>query len=350
MSVTPQYEHPAESSFFADEMHDDLDLMDVEEEAFVDAPEHQESEHQNIQNMETGVHSNESNNANHATLPTASPANVEEKRKGGNDAFEVAQPDVEHQMKVHSQHRVRRALYDPAEETPVISAVNKSAGADKYRAAYEAATLRASYNQGQHSSGCSGARGASTPPATPPPDTKSGFSSQQDIKLETKSGSGSHSDVKPEVKVSEPPWEGPDDLRDVAKFHKRLQRQHARAVPLLPNLPIVLPEHRYWVGVKNPGRPWSTVTKESHFTWMKGNRLTTVETVRKIYAATTMTEGVLILGEERPEDTDRMEELDYFNDKVILFSIVTEGSEGSQGRLLTEGLVTKEIEVIELDD
>ena len=56
------------------------------------------------------------------------------------------------------------------------------------------------------------------------------------------------------------------------------------------------------------------------------------------------------MGGERPEITDRMEELDLFNDKVVLFQVVEEGTPAAVGRLLTEGLVTKEIEVVELDD
>lgn len=352
MSVTPQHDYLGQNSFFAAEMHDDADLMSVEGDDFVDAPEHQDVEDQVMEDGEHKLGDNtDSNNVNYSTHAAPSFPIVGEKGDDGIDGFEMdAEPDVEQPIESSYQRLAPRALYNPANETPVVSDVNKSAGADKYRAAYEKAMSRTSSGQGQHSAGCSGARGASTPPATPPLESKSGPASQKDIKLETKSGSGSQPDVKPEFKITEPVWEGPDELRDVARALKCHQRRHEKTLPLIPQLPVPLPPHRYWIGVLNPGRRWDTATKESHFTWMKGNRLTTVETVRKIYAATTMMEGVFITGEEKPEDTDRMEELDYFNDKVVLFSVLTEGQEGSAGRLLTQGLVTKEIEIIELDD
>jgi hypothetical protein len=59
---------------------------------------------------------------------------------------------------------------------------------------------------------------------------------------------------------------------------------------------------------------------------------------------------VFMMGGERPEIQDRMEELDLFNDKVVMFQVAKEGTPASVGRLITEGLVTKEIEVIELED
>jgi hypothetical protein len=81
---------------------------------------------------------------------------------------------------------------------------------------------------------------------------------------------------------------------------------------------------------------------------MKGNKFTTVETIRRVYATTTMKEGVLIMGGEKPNDEDQVDSLDLFNDKVVLFSIVDEDSPAALGRKITEGLVTKEL--VELDD
>ena len=194
--------------------------------------------------------------------------------------------------------------------------------------------------QDQHTSGCDGTRGASTPPATPPPEATQ--SSEIEAKSEDKS------EPKSEPKSGGKVWLGPDDLRDVAKAVSREQRWHDKIKLLRPR--VHLASHRYWIGVLNPGHNPRNACKEEHFTWMKGNRLTTVETVSKVYAATTMLEGMFMMGGERPEIQDRMEELDLFNDKVVLFKVADEGTPASVGRLITEGLVTKEVEVIELDD
>jgi hypothetical protein len=43
-----------------------------------------------------------------------------------------------------------------------------------------------------------------------------------------------------------------------------------------------------------------------------------------------------------------VDELDLFNDKIVLFTIVDEGTQGSVGRKITDGLVTNEL--VEVDD
>lgn len=246
----------------------------------------------------------------------------------------------------------RPGHYNPADEPEETFRVTKAGASEKHTAAYHDAIKNVpGALQGQHIPGCSGSRGASTPPATPPPPTQS---SEAEVKSEVKSEIKSEikSEVKSEVK-SEPRfgsrvWLGPDDLRDVAKPVLREQRWHNKVANLHPN--VALAPHRYWVGVLNPTQNPRTASKEEHFTWMKGNRLTTVETVSRVYAATTMCEGVFMMGGERPENEVRMEELDLFNDKVVLFKVAEEGTPASVGRLITEGLVTKETELIELDD
>ena len=90
---------------------------------------------------------------------------------------------------------------------------------------------------------------------------------------------------------------------------------------------------------------------------MKGNRLTTVETVWHMYQQTTATEQfTLLLGHEKLELEDKVEELDYFNDKKIMFRAVGQNDPDAKGRKLCEFVVPKESaakkvsrEVIEID-
>jgi hypothetical protein len=222
-------------------------------------------------------------------------------------------------------------LYNPTVEPAETINVSKQSASEKHTAAYLSIFKKTSTSsQGEHSAGCSNTRGASTPPATPPHQPTPG--PKTDLRI----------DPKPNLQH----YTGPDDLRDVPRPFTRERRWHEKVAHLHPA--YALPPHRYWIGVLNPGRQLSTACKEHHFTWMKGNKYTTVETVRRVYATTTMKEGVLIMAGERPKDEDRVDSLDYFNDKIVLFSIVDEGSPESVGRKITEGLVTRE--PVELDD
>jgi hypothetical protein len=233
--------------------------------------------------------------------------------------------------------------YTPRNEPKETINANTTSASEKYAAAYHNSIKRSldtSQQQDQHASGCDGTRGASTPPTTPPPEATQ--SSDNEVKSEPKS------EPKAEPKSDGKVWFGPDDLRDVPKAVLREKRWHEKVAHLHPRVPLA--SHRYWIGILNPDTKPKNASKEEHFTWMKGNRLTTVETVSRVYAATTMLEGVFMTGGERPELQDRMEELDLFNDKVVMFQVAEEGTSASVGRLITEGLVTKEIEVIELDD
>ena len=222
-------------------------------------------------------------------------------------------------------------FYNPTVEPAETINVSKQSASEKHTAAYLSIFKKTSTSsQGEHSTGCSNTRGASTPPATPPHQPFSGPKADASI------------DPKPNLQN----YNGPDDLRDVPRPVTRERRWHEKVAHLHPA--YALPPHRYWIGVLNPGRQLSTACKEHHFTWMKGNKYTTVETVRRVYATTTMKEGVLIMAGERPKDEDRVDSLDYFNDKIVLFSIVDEGTPESVGRKITEGLVTQE--PVELDD
>jgi hypothetical protein len=299
--------------------------FDMEEDNFTDALEHQTQCDMNEQDFNTKLPDTKA--TSEAYTPTTTTF--------AQDPPMFGESILKTKPLTHPKH------YNPLAEPEETIRVNKYSASDKHTAAYHS-IFKTSPNsfqdqsQSQHNSGCSGSRGASTPPATPRPRDISATDPEPELGFEP----------KPEGTARV--WLGPDDLRDVAKPFLREKRWHEKVAHLHPSIPLA--SHRYWIGVLNPDQKPKYASKETHFTWMKGNRLTTVETVRKIYAATTMHEGVFIMGGERPEDGDRMEELDLFNDKVVLFKIVEEGTPEAKGRLITEGLVAKEMEVIELDD
>jgi hypothetical protein len=221
--------------------------------------------------------------------------------------------------------------YNPAAEPEETINVSKQSASEKHTAAYLSIFKKASpSSQGEHSAGCSNARSASTPPTTPPHQPTT----------------APKTDTKFDSKPNLPNWAGPDDLRDLPRAFIREKRWHDKVAHLHP--PYALLPHRYWIGILNPGLVPRTACKEAHFTWMKGNKYTTVETVRRVYATITMKEGVLIMGGEKPNDEDRVDSLDLFNDKIVLFTIVDEDSPLALGRRITEGLVTQEL--VELDD
>lgn len=138
----------------------------------------------------------------------------------------------------------------------------------------------------------------------------------------------------------------PDPEADLSINLKRQQNFHGKAKELIPRLPLA--EHRYWIGVLNVDVKPKSINNQTQFSWMKGNRLTTVQTVWHTYQTTTATDKfVLLLGHERPDKEVRMEELDYFNDKKVMFRAMWEGAAGSEGRSLIQDIIPAE--VIELD-
>ena len=318
------------------------DQDDEMEDEFIDAPEHQPQYDGNMEDFDTDFLNNTAgiatNNGDSSSYLASAQRSLLPEEKA---------PEYDHVPTQKAEQGYtpftfnRPGHYNPYDESEGHTKVDNTGASERYTAAYHSAIKRTSdTSQDQHVSGCSGTRGASTPPATPPPEPTQ--SSKTEVKSELKS------EPKFEQKLDPKVWLGPDDLRDVAKPIFREKRWHDKVAHLHPRVPLA--SHRYWIGVLNPGMKSRSACKEEHFTWMKGNRFTTVETVSRVYAATTMHEGVFIMGGERPEITDRMEELDLFNDKVVLFQVVEEGTPAAVGRLLTEGLVTKEIEVVELDD
>ena len=141
----------------------------------------------------------------------------------------------------------------------------------------------------------------------------------------------------------------PDPELDCSTHLSNLHKFHLKAKYHIPRLPLA--PHRYWIGVLILDVSLKAISRENQFIWMKGNRVTTVKTVWHTYQNTTATEEfVLLLGTEKVEMTDKMCELDYFNEKKIMFRAVRCGTREARGRELCEEAVPKsrETEVIEL--
>lgn len=166
----------------------------------------------------------------------------------------------------------------------------------------------------EHNPGCKTSRSASTPPPSP--------------------------------KASQPSHKEPDLVKDIRKSLQQWRKFHTHVKTLIPRLPLA--PHRYWIAVLHLGKKTRDAKTEKHFTWMKGNRLTTISTIWHTYATTTVSSDfVLMHGFERLEMSDRCEEVDYFGDRFILLRAVDEGSKEAAGRELAAGCP---IEVVEIED
>ncbi|KAK4539239.1 hypothetical protein LTR36_000867 [Oleoguttula mirabilis] len=201
--------------------------------------------------------------------------------------------------------------------------------------------------QADHTGTCNGRPGESTPAL-----------SSQGVKVDTSKSPSSFANYDKNTSRSTatpapPPVQkdiNPDkDLSWPLRTHKKF---HDRAVQLIPRLE--LPAHRYWIGVLNVDKKPQYAKEEKHFTWMKGNRVITVETIWNTYQMTTMTDGFVLLlgGVERVDFKDKCAELDYFNDRKIIFQAVLEDDPAAKGREVSEGCIppaSDPTKVIEID-
>lgn len=217
--------------------------------------------------------------------------------------------------------------------------INKNASAERYRAAYLAAITR-----------------KSSPPSgsisTVPFDNRSGEHDARYMHGTPASSSprgtstathGSQSTIRGDLS-----WL-PDPERHMSKLLKLYRRLHDQALAVIPHRPLA--RHRYWIAVLEQGKSPNSATTEKSFTWMKGNRLTTVETVWRTYSTSTASDDfVLLMGWDKVDWTEEMVELDYFNQKLIVFRCVHEKSEEAEGIHLSEALVPSEKEIIEIED
>lgn len=341
--ATPAWEYNDDpSTYFNEEMNDAMldesDAFGMGDDEFVDAPEHQPQEDVRMNDIgfkQQDPAEENQGDASSSYILSGLPPNPYTFDQSAAHFEPKAEPEEEQVNEEPIKRQRLRARYDPASEPEEKISVNKQTGSNDYAAAYLAALKKSTHSSQSDNSGeGSAAPNTITPAVQQPLQPLPSLTAEAEPKLDNL--------------VGEKPWLGPDDLRDVSKPIQREKRWHDKVAHLHPQVPLA--PHRYWIGILNPNVLPRNACKETHFTWMKGNRLTTVETVRKVYAATTMLELVFMMGGERPEDGDRMEQLDLFNDKIVLFSVVEEGTPESVGRKITEGLVTKEREVIELLD
>ncbi|GAB1740139.1 hypothetical protein NU219Hw_g5056t1 [Hortaea werneckii] len=190
-----------------------------------------------------------------------------------------------------------------------------------------------------HEDGCNHNRGVSTPPESPSTKSKKAPASASNARQET---NNKHLSSPPVIERE--PRPDKDEWRP-RKLHRKL---HERAKACKPQLKLA--EHRYLIAVASPERDASRCKDEKHFVWMKGNRMTTVETVWHEYRTAALIENfVLLLGNiERVSFTDQVQDLDYFNDRLILFRAVDPRDPEAEGRRIDEGIVPSG-EVIELE-
>lgn len=111
------------------------------------------------------------------------------------------------------------------------------------------APIESTFIATEHTKGCTSSRG----PSTPPPE-------------KSRSSSAQLAGPRP-----------PNPHRDLSWNLRRLNRFYLRAKELIPRLPLA--EHRYWIGVLSVKNKPDNFKDEKDFLWLKGNRMTTVETV-----------------------------------------------------------------------
>ncbi|GAB7344344.1 hypothetical protein MBLNU457_2207t1 [Dothideomycetes sp. NU457] len=143
-----------------------------------------------------------------------------------------------------------------------------------------------------HAGGCCGSPGASTPPTSPRP---SNTRASQD-----------HDKATTETTI-------PVEIREQKALHKK-------ALALRPTMPA----NRYCIGILNPRKLPKNVRKEDDFVWMKGHKNITVNTVWHQYRQQTgeADNFELVIQGFTPKKELRMGELDFYNDKHVIFRAI----------------------------
>lgn len=174
-------------------------------------------------------------------------------------------------------------------------------------------------------------RGASTPPSERASSTK---------ELEPDTSKTTH--IEPDT--HDPNF--PHAFKSLSVPLVQHQKLHIRCFQLIPRLDLA--SHRYWIAVIEPKRRPENVRKETHLTWMKGNRFTTAKTVKHYFkqAGLVTEEFVLLHAGRKVADDVMVQELDLWDDKFVLFRAVWAHSAAAKGRDVAQGLV---VEIIELD-
>ncbi|RMY41593.1 hypothetical protein D0864_16187 [Hortaea werneckii] len=173
-----------------------------------------------------------------------------------------------------------------------------------------------------HEDGCNHNRGVSTPPESPATKGKSSLASPS---AASKGANSKPSQFAAKTLPTPPiiekePRPDKDEWRP-RKLHRKL---HERAKACRPQLKLA--EHRYLIAVASPERDAAKCKDEKHF----------------------IENFVLLLGNvEQVEFADQVQNLDYFNDKLVIFRAIDHRHPEAKGRRIDEGIVP-EGEVIEL--
>ncbi|CAD0016061.1 unnamed protein product [Aureobasidium pullulans] len=100
-------------------------------------------------------------------------------------------------------------------------------------------------------------------------------------------------------------------------INKEDKELHQKATKLIPHH---LPPTRYWTAILHHSIAPNKAKVEKDFIWMKGSRFNTVETVYNKYKeVTTEDRHQILFCNEPAEFDDALEELDIFDDKLVVF-------------------------------
>lgn len=201
----------------------------------------------------------------------------------------------------------------------------------------------------QHDEGCKDTRRRLSTPPLPDPDLIVTGSTTK--KFSPTTTTGRKFVDKEEGRIRE----GPDIDRDLSQGLRNHWRFHDRVAHLIPrlNAPDFDWSRRYWIAVLNHEKVAKNAKSEKDFVWMKGNRLSTGKTIWHRYVETAAADPdttVLMLGHERLEMTDTMEECDFFGDRLVVLRAVEGPAELRNEKSLTEGLIKEVPEEIMIDD
>ncbi|THV73367.1 hypothetical protein D6D29_09154 [Aureobasidium pullulans] len=100
-------------------------------------------------------------------------------------------------------------------------------------------------------------------------------------------------------------------------MNKEDKELHQKATKLIPHH---LPPSRYWTAILHHSIAPNKAKVEKDFIWMKGSRFNTVETIYNKYKeVTTEDRHQILFCNEPAEFDDALEELDIFDDKLVVF-------------------------------
>ncbi|THY89444.1 hypothetical protein D6C92_07199 [Aureobasidium pullulans] len=110
---------------------------------------------------------------------------------------------------------------------------------------------------------------------------------------------------------------GPLKTIKTKAMNKGDKELHQKATKLIPHH---LPPSRYWTAILHHSVAPNKAKVEKDFIWMKGSRFNTVETIYNKYKeVTTEYRHQILFCNEPAEFDDALEELDIFDDKLVVF-------------------------------